>query len=251
MFTQDLLCVRSFVAVSAVVGLLFAGAAQGAVTVTKTTDIAPAGGAVHQSYTPFAFSASGSDLAEGVIASSTGNVIGEESGGAAQWTNTSLDTVYAEGGLGGNDVDHAGYGTVNNGDTIIFDLGGLFNLTQIDVFAGWNDSGRDEFSFDLLVSYDDVNYSTIATYTKGPDNTGDFTTPITSRITILDNGGADIASNVRYVRLDIVDADNGYAGMAEFDVFGTPIPEPTSLALLAFGGLAMVIRRRRSRAVEA
>lgn len=244
MINQNLPFVRSFVAVSVVAGLSFAGAAQGAVTLTQTTDVAPSGGDVHEEYTP-PFTVSSSDLAQGILGTGASNPMVEDSGGAATWTDGSITTVYKEDGTGGDAIDHAAYGAAADGDKITFDLGGLFNLSQIDVYVGWNDSGRDDLTFVLEVSSDNVSYSVLANHIGGPNNTGAIEEPITHRFRVLDDGGADIATGVRYVRLDIVEADNTYAGLTEVDVFGV-IPEPASMALLALGGLVLGARPRRS-----
>ena len=253
------------IAVSGIAGLAFAGTAQATAVVTTTSNIAPDTGAVHDPYDPAtdvsafgpAMSASDSDLVQGLIGvvtytGGTGSTTAESSAGESVWTDGSLATVYGEDGPGGDAIDHAAYGVVTATvggveiDTFVtFDLGGLFNLSQVDVYTGWNDSGRDNSSFDLLVSADGVTYSTVASFIKGPDDTGAFSEPVTNRHSIADDGAADIASSVQFVQLHFTDADNGYAGLVEVDVFGEVVPEPGSMALLAFGGVLAMNRRRR------
>ncbi len=151
------------------------------------------------------------------------------------------------GGNAGDAIDHAGYASVNSGDLVTYNLGGLYNLSQVDVFSGWNDSGRDDFSFNLLVSSDGVAFSQIATYLKlVENNTGAINEPITSLHSIADDGGADIASAVQYVQISVFNADNNWAGIAEVDVFGSRVvPEPSSISLLGLVCFAaMGIRRK-------
>ena len=244
------------------VAIASAGSARAAVVVSSFTNVAPGGGAVHAVHDPSAagspdlIAASAADLVHGMAATVTytggsGSTTLEQSAGESAWTDGSISTVYAEGGGGGDAIDHAAYGTVQatvgGGDIdvlVTFDLGGLHDLTQVDVFTGWNDSGRDDSSFNLLVSADNVTFTPIAAYLKPADNTGVFGTPVTNLHRIADDGAGDIATGVRYVQLQFTDADNGYAGLAEIDVFGTAVPEP-SVVLLGGIGLLGLLRRRR------
>lgn len=235
--------------------LAIGSAANAAVVVTNVQDVAPAGGNPGDPYTPSAFTASSSDLLSGLTPLSvTGNTTQEGAVGVSTWTNGSIATLYAkQPNTGQNLIDnHVPYGTVTanpgTGATtqVVYDLGGLYNLSSADVFAGWNDSGRDLFSFTLEASADNVNYSTIGSFAKNGDNTGAITTPVTTKIDLVDDGGAAIANGARYVRLTVNDADNGYAGMVEFDVNGTPAPEPGSLAVLGLGAVMMMRRRRKA-----
>jgi hypothetical protein len=230
-------------------------AANGAVIVTNVQDVAPAGGNPGDPYTPSAFTASSSDLLSGLTPlSATGNTTQEGAVGVSRWTDGSIATLYAkQPNTGQNLIDnHVPYGTLTANPTltppttaqVVYDLGGLYNLSSADVFAGWNDSGRDLFSFTLDTSADNVNYSPIGSFNKNGDNTGAITTPVTTKIDFVDDGGAPIASGVRYLRLTATDTDNGYAGMVEIDAQGTAVPEPASLAVLGMGGLLMMRRRR-------
>jgi hypothetical protein len=246
-------------ALLAMASLVGATAANAAVIVNTTVNIAPSG-AVHAPYDPAVdapasgpmLSASSIDLAQGLTEagggiSTTGNDNQEESFGIDATTDGSLATVHAQGGNAGDAIDHAAYGTINIGDLVTYNLGGLFNLSQVDVFAAWNDSGRDQSSFNLAVSANGVDYTTIGSYTKFPDNdTGTHTTPVTNLHSFVDDGAADIATAVRYVQLQITNADNNWSGLAEVDVFGTAVPEPASFALCGLAGLALALQRKRN-----
>ena len=246
-----------------VLAALFSSTASAAVIINNSQNVAPDGGAVHESYDPSVagspdlLSASSTDLIQGLLPSivytgGTGTTTFESCGGEANWTNGSLTTVYAQGGSGGDDVDHATYGSVTatvggyDVDTFVtYDLGALYNVSQVDVFMGWNDSGRDDSSFNLLVSRYGDTFTQIAAYDKGGDNTGSIGTPITNLHSVVDDGGASIGKSVQYVQLQFTDADNGTAGMVEVDVFGAAVPEPSTVALLALAGVAGLFVRRK------
>ncbi|MCA9236924.1 MAG: PEP-CTERM sorting domain-containing protein [Planctomycetales bacterium] len=230
------------------------GLAHAAVIVTTTRNVAPDGGAVHQTYDPAVdvsgsgpvMTASSTDLAQGLAATYDGDAVYEFSTGVSAWTNGSLATVYNESGPAGDVTDHAAYGSVTNNTNATFDLGGLANISKVDVYAGWNDSGRDDFGFDLQVSVDGVSYSTLANFPDPANDTGQITVPITTLHSITDDGAADIATGVRYVRLHINGADNGAAGIVEVDVFGARVPEPSTFGLAGLALLACAKLRRRS-----
>lgn len=218
----------------------------GAVVINHSTEVAPSGGAVHAPYVPTTIFGSSTDLIQGLAPTvDPGDTQYEFSSGAAAWTDGSISTVYNQPSPDGDDVDHASYGTVDNNSVVTYDLGGLFNLTQIDVIMGWNDSGRDDSSFNALVSVDGILFTQIASYDKGPDNTSAFSTPVTNLHRIIDDGGAPIAAGVQFVQLQFTDADNLVAGMIELDVMGVAVPEPGSVGLAGLAGLTLLRRRRR------
>lgn len=253
--------------VGLVAGLATIGAAQSAVTVTNFRNIAPPGadaGTLHDPSIaggPDLLSASSSDLVHGSTPTVTYTLGGnpvvenlttmEDSAGVSTWTDGSITTVYGAPGFPFA-TSHAAYGTIRAsvGATdydvfVTFDLGGLHDLDQIDVFLGWNDSGRDDSSFNLLVSVDGISFTSVAGYDKGADDTGAHTAPVTNLHRFTDDGGAALAQSVRYVQLHFTDADNGFAGMAEVDIFGTAVPEPAAPMLLGLGSLLGLSRRQR------
>jgi len=122
-----------------------------------------------------------------------------------------------------------------------FDLLGNYSLTGVSLFntknAPFNDTGTKDF--DVQVSSDDINYfSAIVAGTLDWQNTSyqnyQFNNPISARY-------VQINLNSAYVN-----PDSGLynrAGLQEVKI--TAVPEPSSLSLLALGGLALALNKRR------
>ncbi|MBB5353193.1 hypothetical protein HNR46_003447 [Haloferula luteola] len=238
-------------------------AAQAAVSVTSWKDVAPSGSAGN-SYDPASsnvlFTPSSTDLAQGLTAAvayesttnpgDVGDVFYESAAGPSVWTDGSISTVYATSGM--DAANHASYGVITGytGSYVLqtfvtFDLGSVYDLSQIDVYTGWNDSGRDDSSFTILVSSDGLTFDLLGSYAKGSDDTGTYTSPVTNLHSFTDDGGAALATGVQYVQLQFTDADNARAGLVEVDVFAA-VPEPATVGLAGLGLLAGVSRRRRT-----
>jgi len=133
----------------------------------------------------------------------------------------------------------------DNNDTMAFTLDTTsntagYNITQIDFYHGWGDNGRDGMRFTVEYSLvGDVSFITYGSTTKfDPD-------PSYGLQRVTDTSGT-IASGVDELRFTPFEIDNGFGGLSEIDVFGSPVPEPATLALAAVG--LGVLRRRKRRA---
>ena len=239
--------------------VVIAGLAAGVLILTATqsraalvvgapmTDVAPAGGAPAQPYSPNLPAASSTDLLQGLTPTSyfhptvnltEANFREESSGGTPALTNGSISTVY-----GGADAAtiHPAYAT-SGGGVITYTLPEFSNIREFVVYSGWNDGGRDEMNVTVGVSGDGTIFTDL--FTAMANTTG--TTPITHRVSAVDDGGAFLAQNVKFVRYSFNGTENGYSGYVELDVIGTAVPEPGSLSVLGLAGAAL-LRRRRAR----
>jgi hypothetical protein len=177
-----------------------------------------------------------------------GNFAEEASGGVGVLTNGTFGTI-----SGGNPGNNTLFATAGTGEQVTYslNLGASpqgYNLSRIDVYGGWNDSGRDQQLY--TVSYSTVaNPSTFVDLTPVNFNPVAAGNPSATRVSITEDALANLASNVAAVRFtfDLPAApENGYTGYTEIDVFGTPVPEPTSLCALGLGAM-LAFGRRRSR----
>lgn len=158
------------------------------------------------------------------------------------------------------------YGTINDGVTgahpafatggntggtfVTYSLGANgagYNISNIVVFGGWNDNGRDEQKYT-------VSYSTAAApATFIPITSVDFNPVIAgavqsaTKVTISDDTLGFLALGAANIKFDFSAAvENGYTGYAEIDVNGVPTPEPATLGLFSAGAITLLMRRRRA-----
>ena len=165
----------------------------------------------------------GVNIAAGKSASASGNFSGSF-GGADAVTD-------------GDTSSNPGSWALPDGDTgyVEVDLGDTHNLAGVELVNATNNGSGDTFTYDfrLQLSTDGNNYTTAldGVLPQRRDDGWQF---------LLDGQSA------RYVRFhaDSFLGNGKRAGLAEMRVFEA-IPEPTSLAMLGLGGLALLPRRRR------
>lgn len=210
---------------------------------------------------------SSTDLLNGLTATTL--VGGFNRGGAAGpgvLTDGTFDTAFGSTSAGPANVGRNAFASIGQdanaqtGQTITYSLGGAFNLSEIVIYGGWVDGGRDQQNLDILVSTDgtlftslgatlggnegNLNHDTDPNVNGGAEN---FNTrsPVVHRNSITEDTAPFLAAGVTHVRFDQQTVENGYTGYAEFDVFGTAVPEPSTSLLGALGLGMLFIRRKR------
>jgi hypothetical protein len=208
----------------AVAGLLNS-AAFGAVVANAEFNIAPEGGTGAYNPTFASGGASSSDVLQGKLpVASTGNFTLEASTGVAALTNGSVATAY---GTGSAESNHAAYATAGAGSSLTYSLGGVFNLSSITIFGGWNDGGRDAQRYNILTSTDaGQNFTLLTTFDNSPGQTTPVPLPVSHRVQFTENALPNLAQNVTHLRIDFLAVENGYTGYTEIDVFGTQLFQP-------------------------
>ena len=121
---------------------------------------------------------------------------------------------------------------------IVFDLGGLHNMTTVDIWTVTTFLSSTE-SVSISSSTDNVSFST-PVVVDPIIWTGGFTN------TNLRQGSIDVSSLPagQYYQVDVFD-DAQWMMINEVEFTGTAVPEPATTALLGLGGLALILRRRK------
>ncbi len=151
----------------------------------------------------------------------TGSFTQEGAGGASVLTDGSLGTS------GGSLTGFATCGSGAGGRSATYTLSGStngYNLTNITVYAGWGDSGRDQQAY--TVSYATASapatFIPLASVNFNPSIPGG--TPSADRVTLTSATAGPLAANVVSVKFDYTNpaGENGYSGYDEIQVFGVP-----------------------------
>lgn len=212
--------------------------------------IAPAWGVVSVSYqtdpSQGAYSVSSSDL----INSNSLALLGSTHTGYTPFTfdgGTSTTAALNDGVQGvsyaaGNGALSSGAFDIDGVWTSTFFLNAGYNLTEIDTIASWPAARASQAYTVSVRQVGNVTFTpvTVIDFLVNPDQS--------SKIVITDTGGT-LAANVDAIRFDFTVASGAAPSpetvYRELDVFGTLVPEPSSLSLLALGGAALLLRRLR------
>ena len=147
----------------------------------------------------------------------------------------------------GNGALSTGAFALNGTWTSTFFLNGGYTINQIDTIASWP-AQRASQAYNLSVRY-------VGDLTFTPVTTIDYfvATDQSSKVDISDDSGP-LAVNVDAIQFNFFTATGGSGSKEtvyrEIDVSGSPtllVPEPSSLGLVAFGGVALMLGRWRKR----
>jgi hypothetical protein len=148
-----------------------------------------------------------------VISLTAGGSLTIAAGGSPKTTSTNYVTC----GNGGNPAA---------GSTVIYTLAGSTNgydLTNIVVYGGWGDNGRDQQAFTVYYSTAGApaNFVALATVNFNPSIAANLQSA--TRVSIAYSAGL-LASNVAALKFDFTNpsSENGYCGYAQITVFGNP-----------------------------
>jgi hypothetical protein len=148
-----------------------------------------------------------------------GNFVRENSRGVAALTDGSVATAY---GNQTAESPHAAYATAGANESVTYALTGIFNLSSIVVYGGWNDAGRDQQAYNVLTSSNAGNtFDFLGTIDINPGLQGTDITPVSNRVAFTEDSLPNLDTGVTHVRLEFLAVENGYTGYTEIDVFGS------------------------------
>jgi hypothetical protein len=121
------------------------------------------------------------------------------------------------------------------GSTIIYTLPAAalgYSLTNITVYGGWDDNGRDQQAYTVYYSTvtAPADFISLAVVNYTPSIAGEL--PSATRVTLTSSIGP-LATNVAALKFDFTSpaSENGYCGYAAITVFGTEdLPPPATVS---------------------
>jgi hypothetical protein len=139
-------------------------------------------------------------------------------------------------GKGGGNETSTNYVTCGNdgsGATLIYTLNNSvygWNVTNITVYGGWQDNGRDQQAYTVYYSTAaaPTNFVYLATVNFTPSGVPN-STPSATRVAIAPTApGGVLVSNVAAVKFDFTSppSENGDCGYAEIAIYGVQAPPP-------------------------
>ena len=136
-------------------------------------------------------------------------------------------TISQPGGVTSTNYMTCGNGS-SAGSSVIYTLtnssAGGYNLTNITVYGGWVDAGRDQQAYTVYYSKlsAPLTFILLGSVNYNPANAANV--PSATQATLTPASGA-LATNVAAVKFDFTSpaSENGYCGYAEIGLFGIPL----------------------------
>ena len=114
------------------------------------------------------------------------------------------------------------------GAIVVYTLTGSasgYNLTNLTVYGGWGDAGRDQQTYTVYYSTvaAPTTFTQLSTINYTPNNPSNA--PCATRATLIPASGP-LATNVAALKFDFTtqSSENGYCGYAKINLFGLPTP---------------------------
>lgn len=210
---------------------------------------------VNQSSTT-GFTVSNSDLLNGLLPSvNNANLIRSEEGNTTNNPAALTDGAFGIPGIPNQgDSSHATeVVAIHNGAVLTYTLPvnplgpNGWNISAINVYTGWRDSGRDDQDYSVLYSLvaSPTSFVSLAAVAYDPG----LPSPSDTAVLLSDSSGGFLIRGVAALQFSFPTTENGYVGYRELDVFGTAeTPEPSTMLLtvLGLGSLGRYLRRRRT-----
>ena len=184
-------------------------------------------GSAGANFTPLWTVAPGSVIA-GQLPSSVGSGnLSDPSGGAgtvAVLTDGAFGWLNAKGGNSPTEVT----GGTNAGQSVTYTLNGSIGgyiLTNIVVYGGWGDAGRDQQAYTIYYSTTAAPTTFIPLASANYNPTNPAGVESATRATFLSATGGPLATNVAALMFDFTTpaGENGYSGYSEIAVYGAPL----------------------------
>lgn len=230
---------------AAIAGLALAATSAHAAVVFTTATHTTADSSVTTDEIAYAGDVADDDLLDGLVGTT---------GGAAFGGNGATPAGIND-GLNGGDYEALGFSALvgaawpRTTSTIEFDLGvgtgDGYDITEIQSIGAWRSAGFMNQNYKVFVKYLnelDFDPTALATVTHQPNPSGGST-----KVNVTDGTGV-LASGIEAIKFEFLNTvgNNGGSIYREIDVLGSAaVPEPTTIALLGLGGVALILRRRK------
>lgn len=168
------------------------------------------------------------------------------SGGLSVLTNGAFGTISANNADGTSGTAHPAFaaaGGSQGGESITYTFASAQDIYTLMSYGGWNDGGRDQQLYNVSYATADAP-EVFHLITQVNYNPAGSSFQRATLVTITDNSGAPLATNVSAIKFEFPAVENGFTGYAELVALA---PEPSRALLLIVASGAWLLRRPYSR----